>query len=180
MASASDSSPSGSWGVMALRLSVIGALMFWLGGFTFYAAVVIPTAHDVLGSHREVGFITQAVTYWINLSGAATAALLLIHLLRTSDRQRWLSRGLWATWVLLTAAQLALFCLHPSLDGFLDAKDHDVLDRAGFYHLHRIYLIIATVQWCAAITHVCLMVAAWRQKDRSATADLRPRFACGL
>lgn len=171
MASASDTSPTRSWSLIALRLSVIGALMFWLGGFTFYAAVVIPTAHDVLGSHREVGFITQAVTYWINLSGAVTAVLLLVYLLRTSSGQWRSARGLWATWVVLTAAQLALFLLHPSLDGLLDAKDHDVLDRAAFYRLHRIYLLTATTQWCAAVTHVGLLIAGSGRRDRLTTEE---------
>lgn len=52
--------------ILVGRVIVVVAGAVWLGGLTFYAAVVIPTAHDVLGSHREVGFITQQVTERIN------------------------------------------------------------------------------------------------------------------
>src|SRR5438128_2634153 len=46
--------------LIALRrfLAACG-LAVWLGGFTFYGAVVIPMGEQVLGSHRPVGFITQ-------------------------------------------------------------------------------------------------------------------------
>ncbi|MBA3938049.1 MAG: hypothetical protein H0X38_11350 [Planctomycetes bacterium] len=147
----------------------MAVVIFWLGGFTFYAGVVIPTAHGVLGSHREVGFITQAVTFWINVSGGVAAVLLLVNLWRMDRSMRWLCRSAWATWSVITVAQVALVVLHPALDGMLDAKDHEFLDRAGFHHLHRIYLIIATVQWCATLPHVGLLFVAWQSQDRSTT-----------
>jgi hypothetical protein len=31
----------------------------WMGGFTFYAEIVIPTVTHALGNGRHVGFITE-------------------------------------------------------------------------------------------------------------------------
>ena len=44
------------------RLLLLIGLMFWQGGFLFYAAVVVPVGTRVLGSETEQGFITQSVT----------------------------------------------------------------------------------------------------------------------
>lgn len=41
------------------RVLVVLSGAIWLGGLTFYASVVIPMAHGVLGNHTTVGFITQ-------------------------------------------------------------------------------------------------------------------------
>ena len=49
------------------RFLVLAALMFWQGGFTFYAAVVIKVGQDVLGSHRRQGFVTRRVAQYLNL-----------------------------------------------------------------------------------------------------------------
>lgn len=157
---------------LSFRMLVMAVVIFWLGGFTFYAGVVIPTAHGVLGSHREVGFITQAVTFWINLSGIIAAVLLLVNLWFMDRSLRWLDRAAWATWLVIIVAQVTLVVLHPALDAMLDAKEHDFLDYAGFDHLHRIYLIIATVQWCAAVLHVGLLLSIWHRQDRSVTTAL--------
>jgi len=64
----SEISP-GDCGLIVFRFFVWCALVVWLGGFTFYGAVVIPTAHRILGTHLDVGFITQEVTRWRDLSG---------------------------------------------------------------------------------------------------------------
>ena len=48
----------------------------WMGGFTFYALIVIPTAEIVLDSMRETGFITQQVTRWLNLIGAGVLLII--------------------------------------------------------------------------------------------------------
>src|SRR5580704_16162576 len=48
----------------------------WMGGFTFYALIVIPTAERVLDSMRDTGFITQQVTRWLNLIGAVILLIL--------------------------------------------------------------------------------------------------------
>jgi hypothetical protein len=55
------------------RYCYILLMAAWMGGFTFYALIVIPTAERVLDSMRDTGFITQQVTRWLNLIGASEA-----------------------------------------------------------------------------------------------------------
>ncbi len=46
-----------------------------------------------------------------------------------------------------------MFWLHPHLDALLDPVNRSVVDDNKFYALHRWYLIVATVQWLAALVH---------------------------
>jgi hypothetical protein len=57
------------------RFLVIAALMFWQGGFTFYAAIVVPIGTEVLGSAAEQALITRRVTWQINMTGAVALAI---------------------------------------------------------------------------------------------------------
>ena len=54
---------------MIRRYAVLLIFAVWMGGFTFYTLIVIPTGGKVLGSERDVGFITQQVTNWLNWIG---------------------------------------------------------------------------------------------------------------
>src|SRR5258708_4080527 len=68
--------------VLFRRFLVIAALMFWQGGFFFYASVVVPVGTDVFDHYyrspsgdgpsgkRQQGRITRTVARWINVSGA--------------------------------------------------------------------------------------------------------------
>src|SRR5436190_16665061 len=58
------------------RFACLAALAFWMGGFTFYALVVIPTGNRLLGSIQQ-GLLTQQVTHWMNLIGLLALMLLL-------------------------------------------------------------------------------------------------------
>src|SRR5437773_8650730 len=121
---------------IARRFLVIVALGFWLGGFTFYAGVVIHTGHRVFGGMRETGFLTQQVTGWLNVSGVAALAILLWNAIACwKAPDRWVRGGLWLTWVLMTGVQVGLFALHPVLDGMLDVEGHRILDRAEFHRV---------------------------------------------
>jgi hypothetical protein len=62
--------------IVLRRVLVLGALLFWQGGFTFYGAVVVHVGQDVLGSHRMQGFVTRRVTNYLNLAGAVALPLL--------------------------------------------------------------------------------------------------------
>ena len=56
--------------VLLRRLLLLWSLMFWLGGFTFYASIVVPIGTRVLGnSSRRQGFITREVTRQLNEQG---------------------------------------------------------------------------------------------------------------
>src|SRR5271170_1726820 len=58
-----------------LRLLFVVVLSIYIGGFTFYSAVVIPVLHDRLESSLETGLVTQRVTDALNLLGVVTLSL---------------------------------------------------------------------------------------------------------
>lgn len=57
-----------------LRFLCLVALSVWVGGFTFYSAVVIPVLHESLG-RLETGFVTQRVTNHLNAAGGVAVVL---------------------------------------------------------------------------------------------------------
>src|SRR4051794_20888768 len=59
---------------LALRALCLLALSVWMGGFTFYSAVVIPVLHDTLGS-LDTGNVTRQVTDSLNAIGVVTLVL---------------------------------------------------------------------------------------------------------
>ena len=59
----------------AVRWIFLVALSIYIGGFTFYSAVVIPILHERLASSLETGLVTQRVTDALNLLGVATLSL---------------------------------------------------------------------------------------------------------
>lgn len=86
------------------RFLSIAGLALWLCGVVFYGAFVVPTAHEVLGSHREIGFVARKVTGPLNWIGAATRALLLWNTAaETSRRTRWNRTALGVTWGIMLA-----------------------------------------------------------------------------
>ena len=137
-------------GWLAMALFVI-----WWGGFTFYALVVVPTGHQVLHSTIRQGFITQSVTYRLNVLGVATLLMLLWHRCAqpTAD-SRTNRRLLSVTWLVMAGTLVGLFWLHPYLDQLLDQGDHRIIDEDRFYQLHRWYLLISAVQWLAGAIHL--------------------------
>src|SRR3954453_24142545 len=87
-------------------LSIIG-LCFWMGGFTFYAGVVIHVGHHVFDSHREVGFLTQQVTVCLNRSGVAVLLILSAnHLFSPRSASRPLKHVRFTTLALMAAIQV--------------------------------------------------------------------------
>lgn len=152
------------------RFLVILAVGFWLGGFTFYAGVVIHTGHRVFGSARETGFLTQQVTNWLNISGACALLILLWNVLALRKQfGRWSRALLWLTWGLMVALQITLFLMHPALDQMLDVEAHRILDRARFHQLHKLYMNLSTAQWSAGLLHIWVALRAWRSSDRLGT-----------
>ncbi len=148
------------------RSLVLAAFLFWQGGFTFYAAVVIPAGREVLGSHRQQGFVTRKVTNGLNAAGAVALPLLAwdAAVCRAGRRGRWLTcAGMAATLGLLV-------WMHPRLDALLDAESLHVLDGAAFYTWHRAYLWVTAAQWLCALTHGVLTLRAWREEDRGFSA----------
>lgn len=146
-----------------------------MGGFTFYALIVIPTAGKVLGGERDVGFITQQVTNWLNLIGVG-ALLILLWILAAEWRGLAsffrLRLALVATWATMVFGQIGLFITHPIIDRFLEAQGHKVHHFDQFETMHTVYLVFATVQWSAAMVQIWLMLMAWRVQDRKRSGEL--------
>jgi hypothetical protein len=160
------------------RYLALAALLFWQGGFTFYASVVVPVGQQVLGSHLEQGFITQQVTGWLNLSGAVALLLVGCELVLGQDSFAWRRRGRGALWLAMVLTLVALHNLHGRLDPYLDAAEHTLENRQAFRPLHRLYLWTSTVQWLAAAAYMGLSLSAWKAEDHAgATENSRVRSA---
>ena len=150
------------------RFARLAALAFWMGGFTFYALIVIPTGTRLLGS-VEQGLVTQQVTQWMNWLGALSLAILLPGALRT----RWLA----LSWLVMALAQFVLFWLHPRLDAFIDGSLRTVSDETRFYRWHQAYLVAVTIQWSAALVHFWGVVNSSLQSPAGALAHAQTTSA---
>jgi hypothetical protein len=135
------------------RFLVLVAFAFWQGGFTFYAAVVVPVGREIDPSFSE---ITTRVTTWLNLTGGVALAVLALDLLPRDPAgwRRWLRAAAWAAMVLM---QGALVWLHVELD------------RDFSRPYHKLYLWTHTAQWACGLAYLALMVLAWRGQDRQKT-----------
>lgn len=155
-----------------LRMLALWVLAFWLGGFTFYSAVVIPVLHDQLGSPLETGLVTQRVTDALNLMGFATITLgWLLTMVEERSPQRETHRSRWAILALAlsTCCLVILIALHRVLDRRLDAAE-----MQGFYPLHRLYLWVSTVQWLANLSLLTCWAGLGRG-DRRQTQGENPQ-----
>jgi len=154
------------------RFLVLAALMFWQGGFVFYAGVVVPIGTEVLGSAQEQGRITRRVAVWLNWTGAA--ALVPIGWDALADRRNpWARRGRIATWLVMAGGQIVLFCLYPRLDAMFDPEALHISERRLFRTLHRTYLWTSTVQWIAGVSYAALTLWAWTAGDRAYSVAAR-------
>jgi hypothetical protein len=151
--------------VLARRFLVLLALMFWQGGFTFYASVVVPIGRDMLGSSLEQGFITREVTRYLNLSGAIALLILALDLVAGREAP-WARRLRWLSWLGMVGTLVWLVWLHPHIDQYLNTEYHTIIDGRAFRAGHRAYLWISTVQWGFGLVYAWLTLRAWRQADR--------------
>ncbi len=143
------------------RTLLLWALMFWLGGFTFYSAVVVPVGTDVLGSAANQGWVTRQVTGWLNFAGVVALAAWAWDV--AADPAATILRQLvrWLLWLVIAAILVALFWLHVRMDDLLDPAVERILDRRGFRVLHRWYLWLSTVQWAASLVLLHSTLRAW-------------------
>ncbi|PWT85883.1 MAG: hypothetical protein C5B58_02350 [Acidobacteria bacterium] len=149
------------------RFLVLAALMFWQGGFTFYAAVVVPVGQHVLKSHMKQGFITREVTNYLNLAGLVALAPLTWDVPTTRDSSSRRRCARYACLALMALFWIVLVTLHRYLDGQLDLELRTFRNQELFDRGHRWYLWISTFQWAAALVYIGLTLAAWRAADRA-------------
>jgi len=154
------------------RSLVLAIMMFWLGGFTFYTAVVIHVGRRVLGSHIEQGFVTARVTPFLNL--ACGAALIVFAWDAWATRGRgWRRAGQTLTWIGIAATLGLLVWLHPRLDAYLDPQSFSIRAREEFYRVHWWYMQISTVQWACGLLYSFLTLWEWRDHDAIKPRDER-------
>jgi hypothetical protein len=153
------------------RFLSLCALLFWQGGFTFYAAVVIPAAGRALGPallHLRAR-ITGEATNWLNGAGVVALALLLWDLASSADASRWRYRGRGICWGVLFVGLAVLFPLHAWMDVLSPPDGTGPTNVATFNVLHSVYLCTSTAQWLAALIYLALAVSAWRAEDAKPT-----------
>lgn len=157
-------------GTIFRRFLVLAALMFWQGGFTFYASVVVPVGQEVLGSHQDQGFITRQVTDYLNLAGALCLLPLAwdAAVSRDEGRRRWFR---WISWIGMATILAILVWLHGRLDALLDLVNNTILDYQTFRTGHRVYLWLSTFQWGFCLLYMGLTLMAWREEDRMVKRD---------
>jgi len=148
------------------RFVVLCAVGLWLGGLTFYTLRVIPAAHQVVGSHTRVGFITRRATTDLNLIGAAALVLLLGNGLLSWRRAGPWTRGLGAaSWAVSAAGLVWLFLLHAQLEAMLDIPARQVREGMAFHGPHETYLVATAIVWSAGLVQTVVCLAAWRRED---------------
>ena len=142
-----------------LQILLLGG---WLGGLTFYALVVVRVGNALLGGTQQ-GFVTQQVTFWLNLLGLLVACALLIEVWRIRLRATTI------TWCVFTSAQLGLCMLHVQMDRMLDGPTQSIHDGDTFYRWHQSYLWVTAGQWMAGL--LLLWYATTRRIATSTTGE---------
>lgn len=147
--------------VVLRRFVLIMALLFWQGGFMFYASVVVTVGANTLGSELLQGFITESVTNYLNVAGAFCITVWGMSLWCDPRSTSGRIRSDWLLWSTLLATLGVLLQLHPRMDQCLDFESRIVLNMQRFHSLHRIYLITSTAQWLISCILLWLTLARW-------------------
>jgi hypothetical protein len=141
------------------RFLVFQALLLWQGGFLFYAAFVVPTGTDVLGTFEQ-GRVTRHVTDSMNVIGVVALAILAWDQCFSGFR-----RLRWSLWVAMAGTVAALAWLHVLIESFVDfSLAGKIRDYPTFYSWHRAYLYVAAAQWVFGLAYVAVLIRDW---DRS-------------
>lgn len=154
--------------VVLRRFLVLAALMFWQGGFVFYAGIVVPIGTEVLGSELEQGFITRHVAVSLNLAGAVALLPLCWDAVAGRDPSRWRRRTRWLACAGMLITLVLLIWLHPRMGELLVAEGRNkrIDDYERFTTMHRVYLWTITVQWAFGVVYAFLSVWSWWASDR--------------
>jgi hypothetical protein len=128
-----------------LQLLARVTLAAWFGGFTFYAAVVVPDLHENLGG-METGEISRRVAVY--LYGIGAAALASGWLVAAIDPiPGWRGKARLGLLVINTLILVALVLMHRSLGIQIDSGQN----LSAFRSFHELYLTVWTGQWLAIL-----------------------------
>jgi len=149
--------------VVIRRMVLILSLMFWQGGFTFYGGVVVPIGGAVLGSDTEQGFITQAVTNYLNLAGAVCLLFWIEHLWH--ERKNGVFKMEWLLWAFSVLTLVVLAVTHIQMDKTIDHNSISVLNPKSFDIYHKIYIGTSSLQWAGTICLLFMAMFRWHRQD---------------
>lgn len=142
---------------LLVRYLALVGMTIWLGGFTFYAAIVIPILHDELGG-LDAGQITGQVARPLNAFGVlAVVAWWVLIAVEWSRRERWARGVRLGLMGMTTVILIGLAALHPVLETRLKSGS-----MRAFYPLHQVYLIASTAQWGINLALLAITVWIWR------------------
>jgi hypothetical protein len=144
------------------RFLVLAALVFWLGGFTFYGAVVIPVGLRTIGMPQTL--VTGPVTHYLNVAGAVALVPFAWDIYRCRDRSRGRAVIRWITWAGMSATLAGLFGLHDLLLRQVDAGTTSA--DLSFRVAHEAYRWLGTGQCIFGVMFAGVTLAAWRGEDR--------------
>jgi hypothetical protein len=152
--------------VLCRRFGLLLSLAFWQGGFMFYGGIIIPIGAQALGSESEQGFVTQAVTNYLNAAGLFCLIVWGTVLWFDAPNPSWPHKCCWTLFGSLVLGLILLEAIHVWMDGLLDLRTHSISDEPQFRRPHRIYLAASTVQWAASLLLLGLTLKAWQLADR--------------
>ena len=145
------------------RMLLLVTLMFWQGGFMFYGGVVVPVGAEILGSDIKQGFVTQAVTNYLNVAGAVCLVVWLEYLWHY--RRCGISMAEWCVWSLLAISLVGLAGVHFQMDRILIAETTTVSEPKQFHLLHKMYIGTSSLQWLASLFLLFLTLRSWNRQD---------------
>jgi hypothetical protein len=146
------------------RFLVLAVLMFWVGGFTFYGAVVVPVGLHVIGV-KEQSRVTGPSTFVLNVAGAFALVPFLWDVLRCGDASVRRQGVRWVSWAGMALTLAVLFWLHRllTLHVLAGLPSNDPV----FHAMHRGYLWVGTLQWVCSLVFTGASLGAWRAEDRA-------------
>ena len=131
----------------------------------FYGGVVVSVGSRVLGSDTQQGFITQAVTNYLNLAGMVCLMLWAANL--WFERKHGVSRFEWGLWMIIAAMLGMLVMIHLSMDRVLDSSSVSVVDSRRFGLYHKLYIGTSSAQWLGSLVMLFMAIRRWNLTARS-------------
>ena len=147
------------------------AIVLWLGGFTFYATLVVPSGELVVGRVPQ-GYVTQRVTDGLNVIGCVLLLFMLVDLmLHRKYLSPWAMRARCLGLVVFGVGLVMLFELHNHMDALMDRTTLAKPDRVVFKPMHQRYQMIFTFMWMATVLELAMMLHG---HQRRAVAEHAP------